>query len=82
VIVDQVAKAKSLLKGVKEDNFKIHLIVSMDDVTDDAKNAASDVGVKVMTFAEIEAAGEENLREFVVSSFVCKLLSCAKSYFG
>lgn len=65
-MVDNSSKAVSLLEKVKSNDFKLKLIVVMDEINDDAKKLATETEVVVMRFTEVEAAGEKDLKEFVV----------------
>nr|CAB3219809.1 long-chain-fatty-acid--CoA ligase 1-like [Phallusia mammillata] len=65
VVVDNCTKATTLLTGVKEDKYKVKLIVVIDDVTDDVKQLSEETGVKVVKMAEVEERGKNDLKDFV-----------------
>ena len=75
IVVDNNKKSETLLKGISEGRYKIDLIVTMEKPSDSVSATAAEAGVKVITFEDMEAAGKENLQEFVV----CIMRTCHKT---
>jgi len=71
IVVDHSSKASTLLEGVKAGKYEISFVIVMDDVNDEVKKLATETDVKVMTFSEVELAGEKDIKDFVVSLKRC-----------
>jgi len=68
IVVDNNKKSETLLKGISEGLYQLDLIVTMEEPTDSVSSAASEGGVKLMTFDEVETVGKDNMKEFVPPS--------------
>jgi len=65
IVVDNNTKSETLLKGISDNRYTLDLIVSMEKPSESVAASAAEAGVKLMTFEGVEAAGKEDLQEFV-----------------
>uniref|UniRef100_H2ZCS0 Long-chain-fatty-acid--CoA ligase n=1 Tax=Ciona savignyi TaxID=51511 RepID=H2ZCS0_CIOSA len=65
VVVDNNAKAKCLLGGVKDGQYTIETLIIMAQPNEETNALLKDTNVKLLTFTQVEEIGKNNLKEFV-----------------
>lgn len=65
ILVDKNIKAENLLK---DEEITVKLLIIVEEPTEDVKTLAQGRGIELMTFAQLEELGKENLKDFVVSN--------------
>lgn len=66
MVVDTAEKALSLLEECKRKRIQLQSIIMMDNDKDVVANLATETGVSVKWFVEVELFGQHSLRDFEV----------------
>ena len=67
IVTDTDSKVKVLLNDHKNGLLKVDTIITMETPSDEVKALAEETNAKVKLFSEIDEAGKNNLKDFVVS---------------